>query len=194
MGKRTLKEVRIMKNTALRRSALLILLVFCTLFSCYCHSGKTTDSPKNSPTPPKDFSEFAMDLTDASGKAGDEITVSLQLLENPSIAGYSVTVVYDPAILTFVKNENKVSGGFHVVNSQTEGKVRVMCTVMGGNVLSTNGVSDVLTFRIKDDAKAGSYPLDLLIADNADSIYIINPDNTMPDVPCKLSGGSVTVQ
>jgi hypothetical protein len=143
--------------------------------------------------------DVAIWVDDASVTAGDTFTVAVQARALENIATLSLVLYYNSSYFELVSAHPQSmitsnSGDMNSINSQTEGKVRVMCTVMGGNVLSTNGVSDVLTFRIKDDAKAGSYPLDLLIADNADSIYIINPDNTMPDVPCKLSGGSVTVQ
>ena len=193
-----------MKNIAFCKGILLILLVFCTLAASSCSTKNTTVEPQ-SPSAPvpsasnatdatPDFSNFAMDLSDETGKAGDEITVTLNMTDNPSIAGYSVTVVYNPEVLTFVTNENKVSGGFATVNSKTEGRVRVMCTVMGGNKLSTNGPCDVLTFKINENAPAGTSTLDLILADKADVIYVVAGDNTMPSVPCKLSGGSVTVQ
>ena len=199
---RTPKAQRIMKNT-LKISALLILAL-CMLASCA--SKKTTEPSTPSQDAPSESTSiansskngenenlsdpFSMHLNTVSGKAGEEIVVSLEMVNNPSIAGYSVTVVYDPSVLSFVKCENKV-GGFAVSNSATEGKVRVMCTVMGGNVLDHNGVCDELTFKINDSA-TGSTELQLLLADASDSIYKIEGD-TLPSVKCTLTGCTVTI-
>lgn len=193
-----------MKNT-LRLIALLVLLL-CIFASC---SPKKTQ-PQNtepsasasasasesipSPTPSKEqkpLGPFSMHLNGASGKAGEQIIVSLEMVNNPSIAGYSVTVVYDPAVLSFVECTNKVRG-FAVSNSTVEGKVRVMCTVMGGNVLDLNGIADEITFKINDGAAAGSTDLQLIIADAKDSIYKIEGTD-LPSVDCALTGCTVTI-
>lgn len=190
----------------MKKTLLILLLILCVILPTACKKQNATSNTEgstsvpspsqnasNTPTTSVSPTNFAIELSATSAKAGEEITVSLNFKENPSVAGYSVTVVYDPQILTFVKCENKVSGGFATSNSKTEGKVRVMCTVMGGNVLSQNGANDVLTFKINEGA-SGSTALELVYADSADSIFTLEEDKSMPSVPCKLSGTTVTIE
>lgn len=154
---------------------------------------ETPESVLPSVSPEQPDGPFEIFLSDASGKAGEEITVSLKFKNNPTIAGYSVTVVYDPAVLTFVRCENQVKGGYATSNSTVSGKVRVMCTVWGGNALSQNGTTDLLTFKINSDTSATESDLQLILADSADSAFIIEEDKTMPSVDCTLSGAKVTI-
>lgn len=150
---------------------------------------------KNSSTdgPSPEGGDFTFALGSAEGKAGEDVEIPLTIRSNPSIAGYSVTVCYDPAVLTFKSCDNKVSGGFAVTNSTVPGKVRVMCTVMGGNALAHEGVCDLLTFTVKEDAPAGTSTLELILADSADAIYKTE-NGKMPPVECILEQGSVTVK
>ncbi len=132
-------------------------------------------------------------LGNIAGAAGEEITLPLHIENNYGVAGYSLTVTYDPEVLTFVSCQNKVPGGFATTNSvATPGQVRVMCTVMGGNKITLNDVCDLLTFKINDAVNAGTYSLDLIIADKADSVYRVE-DGSMPNVDCTLAGATLTV-
>ena len=136
---------------------------------------------------------FAMRLNNVSGKAGEKIVINLSMENNPSIAGYSVSVVYDPEVLTYQGCENQIKGGFSVQNSKTQGRVRVMCTVSGGNALSQNGVCDALTFVINDNAAKGSHEIRLIIADAQDTVYRLE-GTSLPSVDCALYGCTLTVQ
>ena len=201
-----------MKKHNVLKSILLFFMILCTLLAVSCVKTEPADSASPSgsvsgETPPesgdtskgdvpsneKPDGPFSISLSDASGKAGEEITVSLNFKNNPSLAGYSVTVVYDPQVLTFVKCVNQVKGGFATSNSTVSGRVRVMCAVTG-NTLSQNGECDVLTFKINEDAAAGESALQLILADSADATFIIAEDKTMPSVPCTLNGATVTVK
>lgn len=184
-----------MKNTSFKQIFRIVLLCTLTLSVLLCAGCQKKPASTGDPAPSTSGGDgdFEFFLSCAEAKAGEEITVSLSIKNNPSVAGYSVTVCYDPQVLTFVDCKNKVSGGFAVSNSTEKGKVRVMCTVMGGNVLSHEGVSDELTFTVKSDAPAGTSELGLILADAADSVYKTE-NGAMPPVACTLRGGAVTVK
>lgn len=143
--------------------------------------------------PSKEPDVLTFYLENAAGAASREISLPLTIENNDGIAGYSVTVCYDPQVLTFLSCKNNVPGGFSVTNSTVTGKVRVMCTVMGGNKLTLNGVCDLLTFRINEGVNVGSYPLELILADASDSVYIVTDDGKTPSVDCTLKGSTLNV-
>ncbi len=189
-------------NTKRIMSLLLCLLALCAIFSfTSCNKNKTEEpqKPSSSPSASLDGSKtepnspFTLSLSQNKAKAGETVTVTLSAQNNPSIAGYSVTVLYDEDVLTFVSCENKIAGGFAVANSTQKGKVRVMCTVMGGNTLSTEGVCDVLTFKVKEDAPKGTSALELVLADDSDEIYRTE-NGKMPSINCIVKRGAVTVE
>lgn len=170
------------------KTALSLLIALALVCCAGCAKKKSsTDGPS------PEGGDFTFALGSAEGKAGEDVEIPLTIRSNPSIAGYSVTVCYDPAVLTFKSCDNKVSGGFAVTNSTVPGKVRVMCTVMGGNKLTLNGVCDLLTFRINEGVNVGSYPLDLILADASDSVYIVTDDGKTPSVDCTLKGSTLNV-
>ena len=173
------------------KAAILSLLALCILLCAPCCSKKSTTTAE---APPASSDKFEFSLSSATAQAGQEVKIQLSIENNPTIAGYSVTVCYDPQVLTFNSCENQVAGGFAVTNSTEEGKVRVMCTVMGGNTLSHEGISDELTFTVKKDAPKGESALNLIFADDADMVYQTQEDGKMPTVACVLQGGILTVE
>lgn len=157
-------------------------------------SAPTPSEEQSSPSLPATNELLTFSLENAAGSASREITIPLRIENNAGIAGYSLTVTYDPQVLSFISCQNKVPDGYAATNSvATPGQVRVMCTVMGGNKITLNDVCDLLTFRIQSDANVGSYQIGLIIADAKDSVYTVEQDGSMPNVDCSLAGATLTV-
>ena len=120
-----------------------------------------------------------MGTTVFAANAGETVTVTFYASNNPGFANFDATMSYDSSVLTldsvtcnqsgatFVTNGNKVA--FMVFTSNIEGNVALFTA----------------TFKIADNAAAGTYPVTASIG----SVYNVNGD----PISMSISGGSVTV-
>jgi len=118
-------------------------------------------------------------VSTAIGKAGEDVTVDVRISDNPGIAGYKLTIDYDPAILDYTGGstdsvspddqdpldedyqikvaEDIQNGGMLLVNQVTQksysdkplNKVIVVAFVAQDNVTSASGLLFTLPFKIK---------------------------------------------
>jgi len=127
------------------------------------------------------------------GYAGDTVTVAVQMANNPGLAGWLVDVAFDEAALELTAQ----AGGdaFAGIGSMSFNKVANQSPTNGlwyeflsGNNYTNNGVLFTLTFKIKDNAPGGTYPI---------TVYCSDPDNMCnKDFECvefDMINGSVEV-
>ena len=118
---------------------------------------------------------LAVESDSSSVTAGNTITVSVVLKENPEILAANFQIVWDSNVFEFVSTDSNGSAFDAVVANPQENYSRVVITVgdpMGGitypsqaiKITGTGKIVD-LTFKVKEDVDAGSIG----------SIYIANP-------------------
>ena len=127
-------------------------------------------------------------VSDVEGKAGETVQVTVSMKNNPGIVSTKVEVGYDASVLEFVGAED---GDFNVKGYSYSDDTRNpfiinWCWANGDN--ETTELLATLTFKIKDDAAAGTYPLTLTY-DNEGDIY----DVDFNTVIFGADEGSVTV-
>ena len=103
------------------------------------------------------------------GYAGDTVTVTVQMANNPGLVGWLVDVSYDENVLELVaQNRGDAFSG-----SLSFGPMLSPTNCLWYNFLATsnytnNGKLFSLTFKIKDGAPVGTYPIE---------VYCSDPDN-----------------
>jgi hypothetical protein len=128
-------------------------------------------------------------VSDVEGKAGDTVSVTISLKNNPGIISARLKVGYDANALELIEaaDGDFAAAGYSYSEQGVNPYVVNWCL---GN-LKVNDTSELLatlTFKIKDDAAAGEYPLSLIIAD-PDDFYNVDWDT----VEFGLDAGSITV-
>ena len=169
---------------------------------------ETPVEPTETPTETPVSGDLTFSLDKVEGKAGENVTVKVSISNNPGLAGFSVSVVYDPEKLEYVSAQNKVPGGYSTENCEKvevedeEGKtikkekgiLHVMSTLAGLNPVTLNDVCYEVTFKIKNGTPAGEIPLSLKLVEPLDRVYQVSADfKSYPDVPAVFADGSVTV-
>ena len=109
-------------------------------------------------------------VSDAEGKAGETVSVTVSLKNNPGIVSARLFVGYDDSVLELLEPTagDFTAGGYSWgdwENGQNPLAVN-WCYTIGKD--STSELLATLNFRIKDDAPAGEYPFTLTIADPED--------------------------
>ena len=128
-------------------------------------------------------------VSDVEGKAGDTVSVTVSLKNNPGIISARLKVGYDANALELIEatNGDFAAAGYSFSEQGVNPYVVNWCLA----TLKANDTSELLatlTFKIKDDAAAGEYPLSLVIAD-PDDFYNVDWDT----VEFGLDDGSITV-
>lgn len=160
-----------------------------------------TPTPLPSPLPAvtqsssslKSEDTFLFYLEDIKGKPGETVTVKLYVKNNPGIAGFSISVLYNPDFLQFEAAYNKIPGSFSASNSQTSGRVMVMCTKSGGNTITEDGLCFTVTMKIKDNAPEGLLNLDLALVDFRDTVFTFE-GGISARISCTFEGCVLTVE
>ena len=127
-------------------------------------------------------------VSDVEGKAGETVSVTVSMKNNPGIVSTKVKVGYDASALEFVSKEmgDFSASGYSWGQDTKNPFVINWCDAI--NPDSTAELLATLTFKIKDDAVAGTYPLTLEY-DNEGDIY----NATWDTVVFGADEGSVTV-
>ncbi|MBR3778521.1 MAG: hypothetical protein IKL13_02200, partial [Clostridia bacterium] len=105
-------------------------------------------------------------VTDAEGKAGDEVTVQIKLENNPGIVSAVTRVRYDASVLEFVscEAEGSYADARPVINTDkypTKNPVVINFCDAIADADYTEELFATFVFKIKDDAAAGVYPFTL---------------------------------
>lgn len=125
-------------------------------------------------------------VTDASGKAGDTVTVNAVMSDNPGIVAFRLLADYDSDVLTLTNARVK---DFESVSFGPTDKVPfsfLWSEALNGNV-TDNGVMAELTFKISEDAASGSYPIKLSY--DEDDVF----DDDFVNVKFAVAEGKITV-
>lgn len=143
------------------------LLMLCNVFSCLAATSKTP----------------SIALSDAWGKAGDTVDVTITMSNNPGFASANLYVVYDEAVLTLksVKDGGLLSG---VTHSDSYTSPYGLCWL---NDLSTenftvNGTLATLSFEISSSAPQGTTTISLeqdIIDCNVESVVFATESGTV---------------
>lgn len=124
----------------------------------------------------------------ASGKAGDQITVSVTIGNNPGIVGFLLSVDYDTDALELV---SAAQGDFaEITFSQSVDADPfgiLWCNSLDSDSVA-NGTVAILTFRVKEFAPIG----DTVISVSADEENVFN--SKLENVAFEMLPGTVTVQ
>ena len=128
-------------------------------------------------------------VSDVEGKAGDTVSVTVSMKNNPGIISARLKVGYDANALELVEvaNGDFAAAGYSYSEADVNPFVINWCLATL-KVDDTSELLATLTFKIKDDATAGEYPLALTIVDPED-FYNVAWDT----VEFALDDGSVTV-
>lgn len=126
-------------------------------------------------------------ITDASGKAGEEVSVTVAVSHNPGVAGLQVELGYDPAVLSYTSAQT-VSNGMYASASPTSGvnPVKIVMAHLGLKNVSGDLTLGTVNFAISENATAGSSSISFTDA----QIYYANNDEICSmkaeTVPCVI--------
>ena len=105
-------------------------------------------------------------LSENTANVGQTVSVELNTVINPGIAGMRVTVGYDPAVLTLIDAQGKDFAGVEFGPLTNPLSVTWLDAINENN--TTVGTVAVLTFKIAANATAGAYPLSIGVVDEKD--------------------------
>jgi len=90
-------------------------------------------------------------VTSANGIAGDEVTLIVDLINNPGIASFGLTIKYDTEKLEY-KSASSATGILPPANFKALSNApgQITCSTYTDRDINTDGVLFTLTFKIKD--------------------------------------------
>lgn len=157
-----LERNRTMKKTI---ACLLIALLFCTM------------SPLASAE-----SEPSFVVSSASAKPGEEVSITVSLAENPGLASFEYSVVYDKNVLEWTGvTKGNLPGNWDVAVGEA------ITWIYTDNQMY-NGVVTTLTFKVKENATAQTSTVS--IEYDPDNVFDENAEN----VAFAIAPGSVVIQ
>lgn len=123
----------------------------------------------------------------ATAKAGEEITLTVNMANNPGIVGAQLYVGYDANVMTYVSAKAGTSS-FYFSASTEQGANPVKLVLANLSLQEVSGDFKVaeITFKINEDAKAGEYTVSL----SSVEAY----DKDIAPVAFAAKNGSVTVK
>lgn len=110
-------------------------------------------------------------VSNATGKSGDIVPVTISLENNPGITALTLNVDYNSAVMTLqsVQNEDLLKGASFISGKDlTAGSCRMIWNI-GTLDCSANGTLVTLFFQLKEDVMPGQYPIVLNCSE--DDIY-----------------------
>ena len=126
--------------------------------------------PQTEPTEPIDENAPAFEITGATAKAEETVTLDLSIKNNPGITSFRVYIDYpeDALTLTDVEFKDLFSGRASGKNSLTS-PYNVLWFSADSADENCNGIIATLTFTVKENTAAGDYPITLTCS--ADDIF-----------------------
>ena len=126
--------------------------------------------PQTEPTEPIDENAPAFEITGATAKAEETVTLDLSIKNNPGITSFRVYIDYpeDALTLTDVEFKDLFSGKASGKNSLTS-PYNVLWFSADSADENCNGIIATLTFTINENTAAGDYPINLTCS--ADDIF-----------------------
>lgn len=95
-------------------------------------------------------------MDDVSGKAGEEVSVSVYIKHNPGIAGFEFKIPYDSSVMTYISG-TAISNGCYTAASVTEGANPVKVVMANLSLKNVSGDIGVVTvkFKLAEDVESG---------------------------------------
>ena len=131
-------------------------------------------------------------VSDVEGKAGDTVAVTVRLENNPGLVSAKVKVGYDASALELIAYEygDLPDSGYNKVNI-AKNPVTINYCYGDAEENFTDELLVTLTFQIKADAVAGTYPLTLTY--DEDDFFTAGDASVSENVYFAIDEGSVTV-
>ena len=129
-------------------------------------------------------------LSEAEGKPGETVTISVSLENNPGFVNMSLDIDYDHSalVLTEIVDTGILSGKMHSPTiSDIDSYRLIWANDTARSDFTGNGIVVNLVFRVTDHAKQGEYPVRVSVPKNG----IINYN--MKNVDFQLKDGSIKV-
>ena len=149
------------------------LALMCSMFVCV--------SAANDPT---------FQVTSAKANAGEEVTLDINVLNNPGITAMAVSIAYDSTYISLTEkatNCNLFSGGSVVVGGNAAANPYKINWSEDFDNFYENGVFAQLKFKVADNAPDGVY--EIAISYKAVDVY----DANMEEVTFATVNGAITV-
>jgi hypothetical protein len=124
-------------------------------------------------------------IADATGKAGEVITTSIQIDDLTDVAGGDIVLLYDSVMLSAesVTATNLLTGMFVTPNTDVAGRINISIASTTGATAGTGAILDV-SFK----AKEGAVGVTDLTFESAE-LY----DESAASIPVESSGGKITI-
>lgn len=104
-------------------------------------------------------------VSSVDAKVGEEITVDVNIKDNPGFVGYQIALFYDVSKLEYVSSTNGevVEDKLAMISNNVEASnVKQVCV---GKEIKENGKLMSVTFKIKGDVKDNQIPLELKVTE-----------------------------
>lgn len=156
------------------------------------------DGVQDAPVRPQTMKLLAHDVT---GKAGETVTVNVDIQQNQGIGGVAFLLEYDTNALTIAQEAAiGIFSGSVIVNDDYDGSGKAYIAFIasnGGNISAKDGVLVKVDFTIKDTAAPGVYPIAITVLDaNYRGTKTDENGNKLqfPTTISQTTPGSVTVE
>ena len=128
-------------------------------------------------------------VSDATAKAGEEVDIQLSIKNNPGIIAVKLSLTYDNKYLELLKvtDGGKLNNPFFGNNIEKNPYIMSWNDDTASANMTYSGEFATLTFKVKDDAPEGSYPIE--ISCPAGEIYNVD----LQDVDFTVKNGSIIV-
>ncbi len=160
----------------MKKSIALIMTVLVVITTLFSNAVFAADEP-------------AFVASNATGKPGDTVEVTVSAQNNPGIVSLKVLVDYDAEVLQLVSAAKGTDFSDTSFGPTTKNPFNMLWDQSHSyENITTNGVIATLTFKILDTAAAGKS--DIVLTYDPNDVYDVNMDN----VPFATVAGSVTVE
>lgn len=145
-------------------TCIILTLLFVSLCINYLFSTLNNTFAKSLDSVPTEENIGIISGNNVEGHAGEIVDITIKLENNPGISSLSYDIVYDSNVLTLIKVvDNKLLEEASFVTSEFLTNVPFRSIWMLGLYnCKANGDLITYTFQIKDDAKSGTYPVEIV--------------------------------
>ena len=107
----------------------------------------------------------------AAPEVGDQLTVNVDITGGKAVAGYQVSVAFDPAVLSYVSatDAGYFPSGAYTVPLQSDQDITLVAAALEGTATETTGILATLTFEVLRPNPFRSLQLTDVILANADA-------------------------
>lgn len=141
-------------------------------------------------------------IGNVTAKPGEEVTVNIELADCEIWSNVGLTTTYDNTVLELTGAKNMAPVTAVVPNASKYGDMPIVTTWTSGEGTDHNGVMATLTFKVKEDAPAGTYDLALdfykgkkgTYKDGKNVNYYMDEDMIKTSLGLSYVSGSITVE